>query len=65
MSNQGNSSLLEEICMMSSNTINLQTQSQNYDKPVDKKEYQSSLGKAHSTTSPESSSNVPNNISLL
>ena len=45
MSNQGNSSSSEEIHMMSSDTINLQTQSQNYDKPVDKKEDHSSSGK--------------------
>ena len=42
MSNQGNSSSSEEICMMSSDTIHLQTRSQNYDKPTDKKEDQSS-----------------------
>ena len=59
MSNQGNSSSSEEIHMMSSDTINLQTQSQNYDKPVDKKEDLSSLGKAPSTGSLESSSIVP------
>ena len=59
MSNQGNSSSLEEICMMSSDTIHLQTRSQNYDKPVDKKEDQSSSGKAPSTSSLESSSTVP------
>ena len=35
MSNQGNSSSLEEICMMSLDTINMQTWSQNYDKPID------------------------------
>ena len=44
MSNQGNSSSSEEICMMSSKTINLQTRSQNYDKPA---------------SSPASSSNGP------
>ena len=48
--------------MMSLDTINLQTLSQNYDKPVDKKEYHSSLGKAPSTSSPESSSTVPLSI---
>ena len=62
MSNQGNSSSLEEIHMMSSDTINLQTQSQNYDKPIDKKEYHSSLGKAPSISSPESTSTVPLSI---
>ena len=45
--------------MMSSDTISLQTQIQNYDKPVDKKEDHSSLGKAPSTSSPKSSSIVP------
>ena len=59
MSNQGNSSSSEEIRMMSSDTINLQTQTQNYDKPKDKKEYHSSSRKAPSTSSPESSSTVP------
>ena len=58
MSNQGNSSSSEEIHMMSLDTINLQTQSQNYDKPADKKEDHSSSGKAPSTSSPESSSTV-------
>ena len=43
MSNQGNYSLLEEIHMMSLDTISLQTWRQNYDKPVDKKEDNSSL----------------------
>ena len=62
MSNQGNSSSSEEIRMMSSDTINLQTQRQNYDKPVDKKEDHSSLGKTPSTSSPESSSIVPLSI---
>ena len=62
MSNQGNSSSSEEICMMSSDTINLQTRSQNYDKPIDKKEDRSSLGKAPSTSSLESSSIIPLSI---
>ena len=48
--------------MMSLDTIHLQTQSQNYDKPADNKEYQSSSGKAPSTSSPESSSTVPLSI---
>ena len=39
-------------------TINLQTQSQNYEKPTDKKEDQSSSGKVPSTNSPESSSAI-------
>ena len=62
MSNQPNSSLSKEICMMSSDAIHLQTQSQNYDKPVDKKEDQSSSGKVPSTSSPESFSIVPLSI---
>ena len=37
ISNQGNSSSSEKVRMMSSNTINLQTRSQSYDKPTDKK----------------------------
>ena len=45
--------------MMSSDTINLQTQSQSYDKPTDKKEDNSSSGKSLSTGSPESSSTGP------
>ena len=44
---------------MSSDTISLQTQSQNYEKLVDKKEYHSSSGKSPSTSSLESSSTVP------
>ena len=59
MSNQGNSSSSEEIRMMSSDTISLQTQSHNYDKPAYKKEDHSSSRKAPSTGSPESSSTVP------
>ena len=62
MSNQGNSSLSKEICMMSSDTIHLQTRSQNYDKPADKNEYHPSSGKSPSTSSPESSSTVPLSI---
>ena len=48
--------------MMSSDTIHLQTQSQNYDKPTNKNEDHSSLGKAPSTSSPESSSTIPLSI---
>ena len=59
MSNQGNSSSLEKIHIMSSDTINLQTQSQNYDKPIDKKEDHSSLGKSPPSGSPESLSTIP------
>ena len=59
MSNQGNSSSSEEICMMSSDSISFQTRSQSYDKIADKKEDNSSSGKAPSTSSPESSSTLP------
>ena len=38
MSNQGTSSSTEEIRMMSSDTINLNTRSHSYDKPIDKKD---------------------------
>ena len=62
MSNQGNSNSSEEIRMMSSDTINLQTRSQNYDKPADKKEDHSSSRKAPSTSSPESLTIVPLSI---
>ena len=62
MSNHGNSSSLEEIHMMSSDTINLQTRSQNYEKPTDKKEDHFSSGKAPSTSSPKSSSTIPLSI---
>ena len=48
--------------MMSSNTIHLQTRSQNYDKLAYKKEDQYSSGKVPSTSSMESSSNVPLSI---
>ena len=51
MSNQGNSSSLEEIHMMSLDTISFQTRSQSYDKPADKKEDNSSSGKSPSTGS--------------
>ena len=44
---------------MSSDTINLQNWSQIYKKPTDKKEGNSSSGKAPSTGSPESSSSGP------
>ena len=47
---------------MSSDTINLQTQSQNYDKPIENKEDHSSSRKAPSANSPESSSTVPLSI---
>ena len=59
MSNQGNSSSLEEICMMSLDTISLKTRSQSYDKPADKKEGNSSSRKSSSTGSAKSSSTVP------
>ena len=44
---------------MFSDTVSLQTWSQSYDKPTDKKEDNSSSGKALSTSSPKSSSTVP------
>ena len=44
MSNKENSSSSNEIRMMSSDTISFQTRSQSYDKPVDKKEDNSSSG---------------------
>ena len=44
---------------MSLGTVNLQTRSQNYDKPADKKEDNSSSYKAPPTGSPESLSTVP------
>ena len=48
--------------MMSLYTISLQTRVKNYDKPIDKKEDRSSLGKAPSTSSLESSSIIPLSI---
>ena len=48
--------------MMSLDTISLQIRSQYYDKAIDKKEDHSSLGKAPSTSSLESSSTVPLSI---
>ena len=48
--------------MMFSDTINLQTQSQNYDKPANKKEDHSSSRKAPSTSSLKFSSTVPLSI---
>ena len=59
MSNQGNSSSSEKICMMCSETINLQTRSQNYDKPADKKEDNSFSDKSPPIGSTVSSSNGP------
>ena len=59
MSNHGNSSSSEEIHMMSSETINLQTRSHNYEKPADKKEDNSSSDKSPPTGFPTSSSNGP------
>ena len=59
MSNQGTSNSMEEIRMMSSETINLNTQSHSYDNPVGKKDKNSSSEKVPSTSSPPSSSNGP------
>ena len=47
---------------MSSDTIHLQTQSQNYDKPANKNEDHPSSRKAPSTSSLESSSTIPLSI---
>ena len=59
MSSQGTSSSTEEIRMMSSETINLNTCSQSYDKPVEKKDKNPSSDKVPSNSSPPSSSNGP------
>ena len=59
MSNQGNSSSIEEIQMMSSKTVSLTTHSQSYDKPEEKKNENSSPDKAPPIGSPTSSSNGP------
>ena len=59
MSNQGNSSSTEEIRMMSSDTINLNTRSHSYDNPVEKKDEIPSSEKFPSTISPSSLSNGP------
>ena len=59
MSNQGTSGSIKEIKMMSLDTINFQTGIQIYDKPIDKNEDNSSLGKSPSIGSPESSSTGP------
>ena len=59
MSNQGTSSSTKEIRMMSSDTINLNTHSQSYDKPIEKKDENPSSKKVPSTSSPPSSSNGP------
>ena len=59
MSNQGTSTSMEEIRMMSSDTINLNTRSQSYNNPVEKKHDNPSSKKFPSTSSPPSSSNGP------
>ena len=59
MYNQGTSSSMEEIRMISLDTINLNTRSQTYDKPVEKKDENPSPKKVPSTSSPSSSSNGP------
>ena len=59
MSNQGTSGSKKEIRMMSSDTINLNTHSHSYDKPVEKKDKNPSSEKVPSTRSPPSSSNGP------
>ena len=59
MSNQGTSSSTEEIRMMSSDTIDLNTRSHSYYKPIKKKEENPSSEKVPSTSSPPSLSNGP------
>ena len=59
MSNQGTSTSMEEIRMMSSDTINLNTRSHSYDKLVEKKDENPSSEKFPSTSSPPSLSNGP------
>ena len=59
MSNQGTSGSTEEIIMVSSDTINLNTCSQLFDKPTEKKDKNPPFEKAPSTSSPPSSSNGP------
>ena len=50
---------MKEIRMMSSDTINLNTRSQLFDKPIEKKDKNPPFEKAPSTSSPPSSSNGP------
>ena len=50
---------MEEIIMMSSGTINLNTHSHSYDNPVEKNDENPSSEKVPSTSSPPSSSNGP------
>ena len=59
MSNQGTFGSMEEIKMMSSDTINLNTCSHSYDKLVEKKDENHSFEKVPSTSSPPSSYNGP------
>ena len=59
MSNQVTPNSTEEIKMMSSNTINLNTRSHSYEKTIEKKEKNPSSEKVPSTSSPPSSSNGP------
>ena len=59
MTNQGTSFSIEEIMMISLDTINLNTRSQSYDNPVEKKDENPSLEKVPSTSSPTYSSNAP------
>ena len=59
MSNQGTSGSREEIKMMSSDSINLNTHSHSYNKPIEKKDVNPSSKKVPSTSSPPSLSNGP------
>ena len=59
MSNQGTSNSTDEIRTMSSKTISLNTHSQSYDEPLEKKDENPSSEKTPSTSSPLSSSNGP------
>ena len=59
MSNQGTSGSMEEIRMMSLDTISLNTRIHSYKKLIEKKDKIHSSNKVPSTSSPPSSSNGP------
>ena len=59
MYSQGTSNSMEEIRMISSETISLTTRIQSYEKPVEKKDENPSSKKSPSTSSSRSSSNGP------
>ena len=65
MSNKGTSNSMEEIQMMSYETISLSTHSQSYDKKLEKKDENPPFDKFPSTSSPPSSSNGPLMIEKL